>query len=157
MTTRALEPADYAWVLALSAANEVETGHIDAAWLDAMSRQWFAARVIDQAAYLIAFAPGAAYESPNFHWLCAREQGFVYVDRIVVAAAMRGRGLARALYQDLFALARAADARSVVCEVNFDPPNPGSDAFHARMDFTEIGRATLVNGKTVRYLKRDLG
>ena len=35
--------------------------------------------------------------------------------------------------------------------------HPGSDAFHARMGFTEIGRATTADGaKTVRYLQRLL-
>ena len=30
--------------------------------------------------------------------------------------------------------------------------NPASDAFHARLNFTEIGQAKLSNGKSVRYL-----
>jgi predicted GNAT superfamily acetyltransferase len=37
-----------------------------------------------------------------------------------------------------------------------DPPNPVSDAFHRALGFTEIGRAALANGKTVRYLEREL-
>ncbi len=44
----------------------------------------------------------------------------------------------------------------MLCEVNHAPPNPGSDAFHARMGFGEIGRAVLSGGKTVRYLRRPL-
>jgi predicted GNAT superfamily acetyltransferase len=45
----------------------------------------------------------------------------------------------------------------VVCEVNSEPPNPASDAFHAAMGFTEVGRATIHQGrKTVRYLTREL-
>lgn len=43
------------------------------------------------------------------------------------------------------------------CEVNFLPPNPGSDAFHARLGFSEVGRGVLYGGsKTVRYLERVL-
>ena len=39
------------------------------------------------------------------------------------------------------------------CEVNCDPPNPVSDAFHAALGFREIGRARIVErSKTVRYL-----
>jgi predicted GNAT superfamily acetyltransferase len=53
--------------------------------------------------------------------------------------------------------ARAAGYAHVCCEVNIDPPNPGSDAFHANMGFEEIGRAFLPErGKTVRYLMRTL-
>jgi uncharacterized protein len=45
----------------------------------------------------------------------------------------------------------------VVCEVNSDPPNPVSDAFHLAMEFIEVGRAAIRQGsKTVRYLAREL-
>ena len=40
---------------------------------------------------------------------------------------------------------------------NSDPPNPGSDAFHAAMGFAVIGAATLSNGESVRYYARTLG
>ncbi|GAM98919.1 acetyltransferase of GNAT family [alpha proteobacterium U9-1i] len=156
MNIRALERSDFDWVLALSAENELETSHLDEAALDALVRESVCARVADRDAYLIAFAPGAAYASPNYLWFEARYQGFVYVDRIVVSAHARGQGVARALYEDLFAAARVFGAPRVVCEVNSDPPNPGSDAFHARMNFVEVGAARLENGKSVRYLSRDI-
>jgi predicted GNAT superfamily acetyltransferase len=45
----------------------------------------------------------------------------------------------------------------IVCEVNLDPPNPASDAFHAALGFAEVGTAVIDNGdKTVRYLSRRL-
>jgi len=45
----------------------------------------------------------------------------------------------------------------VVCEVNRDPPNPASDAFHAAQGFTEMGQAAIRQGsKTVRYLARAI-
>ena len=57
----------------------------------------------------------------------------------------------------VFERARAARHDRVVCEVNLVPPNPGSDAFHDRMGFAEVGRATLGGaGKTVRYLEKLL-
>jgi predicted GNAT superfamily acetyltransferase len=156
VTPRPLVSADYPWLLALSAANETETGHIDESWLEAMSREWFRASVVESHAYLISFAPGAAYASPNFLWFRERARDFVYVDRVVVAASARGQGLARLLYEDLFAAAKVSGASSIVCEVNSDPPNPGSDAFHARLGFSEVGKALLGNGKSVRYLQRPL-
>ena len=45
----------------------------------------------------------------------------------------------------------------MVCEVNAEPPNPASDAFHAALGFTEVGQATLNRGKVVRYFARLLG
>lgn len=45
----------------------------------------------------------------------------------------------------------------VCCEVNSDPPNPASDAFHARLGFAEVGAAAIHGGaKSVRYLARPL-
>jgi predicted GNAT superfamily acetyltransferase len=112
----------------------------------------------DRQGMLIAFAERAPYDSPNYHWFQARYPRFVYVDRVAVTAAARGRGLARRLYEELFDAARA-DGHSVVCaEVYAEPPNPQSDAFHAAMGFTEVGRATVPDrgGKTVRYIVRTL-
>ncbi len=72
---------------------------------------------------------------------------------MVVADAWQGRGLGRALYADLSAQARDAGLPLLACEVNLDPPNPGSMAFHARLGFEPAGEATDPrNGKRVQYL-----
>jgi uncharacterized protein len=105
---------------------------------------------------LIAFDQDAAYQSPNFLWFKARYETFVYVDRIIVAAHARGRGLARTFYEDLFDRARKAGHERIVCEVNLYPPNPGSLSFHAALGFVGVGEAVLENGKTVRYMERAL-
>src|SRR5436305_7919565 len=79
------------------------------------------------------------------------------VDRIVVAQATRGRGLARRLYDELIREALRTGHERIVCEVNLSPPNPESDAFHAALGFTEVGSACIHGGaKTVRYLELRL-
>ena len=104
----------------------------------------------------MAFDEGTDYDSPNYLWFRARHSRFVYVDRIVVDPAMRKRGLAHRLYEDLFRHAADAGHDRVVCEVNSDPPNPASDAFHEALGFVEVGHAVLHGGaKTVRYLARS--
>jgi uncharacterized protein len=121
--------------------------------------QAFAARRVGQAdALLLAFDQDADYDSQNFVWFRTRYPRFVYVDRVVVAPSVRGRGLARRLYQDLFKSAALAGHDRVVCEVNADPPNPVSDAFHAALGFAEVGSASIDGGrKTVRYYERLIG
>jgi uncharacterized protein len=110
-----------------------------------------------EGAFLIAVDQGAAYISENFRWFQARYPRFVYVDRVVVAPAHRGQGLAKALYADLTAKTRAAGHNLITCEVNSDPPNPASDAFHAALGFRPVGQAALAAGaKTVRYLALEL-
>jgi predicted GNAT superfamily acetyltransferase len=45
----------------------------------------------------------------------------------------------------------------VTCEVNADPPNPASDAFHAALGFAIAGQALIHGGsKSVRYFTRSL-
>lgn len=58
-----------------------------------------ACRVGEADALLLAFDQNAAYENPNFEWFRDRYERFIYIDRVVVAPAMRGRGLARELYR----------------------------------------------------------
>lgn len=146
-------------LLALNNAHAAELSLLDAARFRALLNGAFHARCIgDGAALLVALDQAHPdYASPNYLWFRARHPRFVYVDRVVVAPAARGRGLARALYADLMARAAAAGHSLLVCEVNSDPPNPASDAFHAALGFAEVGSATIHGGaKTVRYLARPL-
>ncbi len=145
-------------LLALNNAHAVELSWLEPARLAHLVAEAFLAERIGQAdALLLAFDQDADYDSPNFLWFRERYRRFVYVDRIVVAPVHRGRSLARRLYDDLFAEARRRGHDQIVCEVNTQPPNPASDAFHARLGFVEVGRAVLPGGaKAVRYLRRVL-
>jgi predicted GNAT superfamily acetyltransferase len=99
-------------------------------------------------AFLLALAPGADYDSPNYRWFEARGGRFLYVDRVVVAASAQGLGCGRQLYEALFAFAHDTGFEAVVCEYDVDPPNHVSAAFHARFGFVEVGRQ-MANGKQV--------
>lgn len=126
-------------------------------WRELVDIAFFAACADGGAGFLVAVDQDASHASANFRWFHERLRRFVYIDRFVVSGAHQGRGLARSLYTRLFSAARAAGHNRIVCEVNQIPPNPGSDAFHARMGFVERGTATLDhNGKTVRYLEKHL-
>ena len=76
----------------------------------------------------------------------------------IVAKDARGQGFARRMYEDLFAEAKAAGHVRVVCEVNIEPPNEGSLAFHRSMGFEALADVAVRGGsKRVRYLVRELG
>ena len=149
---------DHGRLLALNNAHAVELSWLDAARLEKLlAGALFTGCIDDIDAFLLAFDQDADYDSPNFLWFRARYSRFVYVDRIVVAPEARGRGHARRLYADLFDQAVHAGHERIVCEVNSEPPNPASDAFHAALGFTEVGAAVLPGGtKAVRYLQRLL-
>jgi predicted GNAT superfamily acetyltransferase len=109
------------------------------------------------AAFLLAFAHDDAYDGGHFLWFRERFERFLYVDRVVVAEGYRRRGLGRLLYGDLFHRSSELGCPAIACEVNVQPPNPTSDAFHADLGFRQVGTATFDDGaKTVRYLVRQL-
>lgn len=145
-------------VLALNNEHAEELSLLDNEQLAAMvERTFYARRIGDLEAFLLAFDQDGDYDSPNFLWFKARYPRFVYVDRIAVSAEARGRGHARRLYEDLFRIASDKGHDVVVCEVNSEPPNPASDAFHAALGFAQVGSASIHGGKkSVRYFARQL-
>ena len=153
-----ISAADEPAVLALNNEHAEELSWLDQDRLSHLIRQaYYARRVGSLDAFILAFDETADYDSPNYLWFRARYPRFVYVDRIAVARHARGRGLARLIYSDLFACARQAGHELVTCEVNLDPPNPASDAFHLALGFGEAGQGLLAgSGKTVRYFVRSL-
>ena len=158
LTTADLAGSDGEALLALNNAHAVELSWLEPEKLAHLVAQAFVARRVGVAdALLLTFDQAADYDSVNYLWFCERYPAFVYVDRVVVADSARGRGLARALYDDLFAAAKAAGHARIVCEVNSDPPNPASDRFHAALGFVTVGTAAIHGGKkTVTYLERRL-
>jgi uncharacterized protein len=155
---RRLGELDLADLLALNNDHAVELSLVTPESFRALlAEAWLALAPPDNAALLLVFDQDAAIEGPNFSWFKARYARFIYIDRVVVAAAARGRGLARQLYEKAFAAGAAAGYDMIGCEVNLDPPNPASDAFHAAMGFAEVGQAQLPSGKRVHYLTRPLG
>ena len=158
MTVRALTAADLDWVLEINRAHELELSTLDRDGLARLTDIAAHAFVADpEAAFLIVMDQSADYDSPNFLWHRDRFERFLYVDRIAVSADHRRKGLAQALYGALFEAARADGHTRVVCEVNSDPPNPQSDAFHDSLGFKPVGEERLPDrGKTVRYLACEL-
>lgn len=145
---------DVGWVHALNKVHETELSPLTRDGVAHLMGQAFSAQIAEpEAAFLFAFDETADYDSPNFLWFRERYERFVYVDRIAVSDLHRRKGLAAKLYDELFLRARDAGHLQIVCEVNSDPPNPGSDAFHAARGFDVVGETHLADrGKTVRYL-----
>jgi predicted GNAT superfamily acetyltransferase len=151
-------PDDLDALLALSNAHEMEIGRFSKpAFAELVALSFRTRMTRERNAFLIALSGRAPDDAPNYRWFAARFDRFVYIDRVVVAAHARKRGLGKLLYCDVMAAAHRAGYTRICCEVNVDPPNPGSDAFHANLGFEEVGRAFLARrGKTVRYLMRPL-
>jgi predicted GNAT superfamily acetyltransferase len=142
---RPLGAGDLDEVLALNQAWVPRVGPVDRdglVHLVAGSSLALVARTGDGAlaGFVIVIPPGADYESPNYRFFAERSDDFRYVDRIAVAPDAQGLGVGRRLYDAVVEHARAGGAARVTCEVNLQPPNPESRAFHARLGFVEVGR-----------------
>jgi uncharacterized protein len=89
--------------------------------------------------FVITFAPGTAYDSENYRWFAQRYgERFYYLDRFVLHADQRRRGLGNRVYDELEQVA-AAHGRMTL-EVNLVPRNDASLAFHAARGYVEVGR-----------------
>ena len=89
--------------------------------------------------FVLTMAPGADYDSENYLWHAARYgDSFYYLDRIVIAEEMRRQGVAAFVYDAMEDVARAFGRMTL--EVNVDPPNLESLAFHERRGYVEVGR-----------------
>ena len=157
-TFRAPVDADLPTLLALNNDHALELSELTADEFRELIKVAWRTRVADDlSAMVIAFDQDTARSSQNFDWFKARYPRFAYVDRVVVAPAARGQGLARSLYEDVIAAARAEGQTLLCAEVNLDPPNPASDALHTAMGFAPVGSAALVGrDKSVRYYVRPL-
>lgn len=141
---------------AAPAVNELEDGDLAHLWQQSAS---LSVAVVDGSVggfLLLLEGPGCDYDSMNYAWFSRRYERFLYVDRIVVAAANRGLGLGRTLYEH--AIGHGAAHHTVLCaEVNIRPRNQPSLDFHEAMDFVPVGEQDTDQGnKTVVMLARSL-
>lgn len=106
--------------------------------------------------FMILVRPGSAYPSDNYGWFEQKFGRHLYVDRIAVSEAARGLGVGRALYEHALQLAADLGEERVTAEVNEDPPNPESMAFHDRLGFRHLLSRVSGSGKRVAMLERPL-
>jgi uncharacterized protein len=102
--------------------------------------------------FLIAMDPGEDYDSENYVFFESRFENHLYIDRIVLTEGARGLGLGSELYEKVFQRARDDGRERVTCEVNLEPPNPGSLRFHRRFGFEDVDTQPTKGGQVVVQL-----
>ena len=91
--------------------------------------------------FVITVPPGTDYDSANYRWYAGQfGDEFYYLDRVVMTESTRGRGLGTQVYDALEA--RAAAYGRLALEVNIDPPNEVSLAFHTSRGYRSVGEVT---------------
>jgi predicted GNAT superfamily acetyltransferase len=154
--------SDFDAVLALNHADVEATSAMDGPRLSRLAATATCFDVFEEASqvlgFLLAFRETDEYDSTNFTWFQERYPRFLYIDRIVVGGEHRGRGIASQLYAALERRAAEAGIALLTCEVNVDPPNPASMAFHERRGFKQLeARRLEPSGKTVAMMVKTLG
>ena len=145
-TVRNIEIADLARVLEINNANTPGVSELTIAELQTDFKNSLHALAVDNehgevCAFCITFAQDTPDAGDNHRWFAERFENFVYLDRIAIASNHQNRGLGALLYQSVEQLILDSAEHSLLCcEVNLEPPNPGSLRFHKRIGFTEVGR-----------------
>lgn len=150
MDSVTLKPADAGAILAINNAAVPNVNEVTEAELAALIEMSGLTVALKDGGTLLGFAltllPGAGYASENYHFFSERYDRFVYVDRIVVAEHARDRGIGARLYDLIGEYAAERGIPRVLCEVNLEPPNPGSLRFHKRIGFVEVGQQRTKGG-----------
>ena len=143
--------ADFGALLRLNLESEHFLSPLSLPQLQALHREAWYRRVICSddvvEGFLLALREGSDYGSPNYRWFAARYATFLYIDRIVIDVAGRGRHLGVQLYEDLIARARTHRIARITCEFDTDPPNEASRRFHQRFGFVEVGSQRVAGGQ----------
>ncbi len=133
--------------------------------LDGKKLRWF----FDQAVYfrvaevdgivggfIIGFRETADHDSSNFLWFRDHYPAFVYIDRVVIAPSLRGRGLGRVFYADVQSYAELR-VPMVACEVFLEPRNDAVVLFHGTFGFHEVAQQRMAgNNRRVSLLAKEL-
>lgn len=127
-------------------SNNQAVPHVNALTLEELTALWrmscyarLALKAGKPAGFLIAMAPDAEYQSPNFQWFKAHYPSFTYIDRVVVDPEFRGQGVGKVLYADIESVGETR-APILACEVNLEPANDASLLFHGSYGFGEVGQ-----------------
>lgn len=157
MQLEPLAEADRAEVITLNERHQHLTAPMDPDRLDYLAEVGVVEVLRQQgrfAGFVVTVAGGADYDGSNFGWFRERYESFDYLDRIVVHEDFRRQGLGRLTY-DLLEARTAARAPVLALEVNSDPPNPVSMAFHAGRGYEQVGEREF-DGHRVAMLVKSL-
>lgn len=154
---RPIEARDHDRVLDLNARNVALLAPLDDArllellgWADRGDVVEHDGRVVG---FVLTFAPGTPYDSENYRWFTRAFDDFYYLDRIVLDDDVRRLGLGRRVYDELEEVARRHGR--MVLEVNLEPPNEPSLAFHRTRGYADLAALGAV-GKKVLLMEKPL-
>ena len=160
LSTRNLILPDCKAVLQINAASVPSVAALDEsefARLMAIPNHHFAIESADQlvVGYALAFNSNAPYDGEEFQAFRRKlPRPFIYIDQVATQLKVRRMGIGTKVYDSLENVARLNEAFILCCEVNIDPPNPESMAFHLNRGFSQSEILTTADGRIVALLTK---
>jgi predicted GNAT superfamily acetyltransferase len=152
--------ADEEFILALNAAATPAVGEMALPAYRDIAAQAYRVLIAEAggepAGFLILIRPGSSYPSDNYGWFEEQFDRHLYIDRIAISESAKGQGVGRALYDEALKLAAELGEERLTAEVNEEPPNPQSMAFHEKLGFRHLLSRKSRSGKVVAMLERPL-
>jgi uncharacterized protein len=152
--------ADEEFILALNAASTPAVGEMALPAYRDIAAQAYRVLIAEAggepAGFLILIRPGSSYPSDNYGWFEEQFDRHLYIDRIAISESAKGQGVGRALYDEALKLAAELGEERLTAEVNEEPPNPQSMAFHEKLGFRHLLSRKSRSGKVVAMLERPL-
>jgi predicted GNAT superfamily acetyltransferase len=153
---RPITPADHEDVLALNERHVELLAPLDRSRLLQIVSWADHADVVEVdggfAGFVVTFTAGSPYDGENFAWFSGHYDDFCYLDRIAIHEDFRRRGLGSVVYDELEG---ACGHPVFALEVNLDPPNEASLAFHRARGYDEVGRR-VSGGHLVSMMAKPL-
>jgi predicted GNAT superfamily acetyltransferase len=161
LTVRNATPLDGDAILLINEASQPHVARLDALELQRL-RSLGAHVLVAQLGldslqgYLLAFTHEDRYDAEEFLALRQRLHcPFLYIDQVAIHPNFRRAGGGGCLYEAARGLALALGLEKLCCEVNLNPPNPRSLAFHEHAGFSQLGVLAVKDGRDVMLLSRD--
>lgn len=157
---RDVQPEDLRALHAINEANVPEVGEVDDDRLRLLVELSAIALLVqvgrDIAGFCLVLPLGTGYQSVNYRWFGDRYDDVMYLDRVAFDARFQRRGLGTLLYDEVERRLAADGCPALALEVNAEPPNPPSLAFHDRRGYVEVGRQDTPYGIVVSMRRKEL-
>ena len=107
--------------------------------------------------YALAFDRGAPYDGEEFQAFKQKlAEPFIYIDQVATLREVRRTGIGATIYEAIENKAKLSDALLLCCEVNINPLNPESMAFHQNRGFRQLESMATEDGRVVALLIKEV-
>ena len=107
--------------------------------------------------YALVLDHDAPYDGEEFQAFKRKmAKPFIYIDQVATLREARRTGIGAATYEAIKNKAKLSGTLLLCCEVNINPPNNESLAFHQNQGFSQLESMATEDGRVVALLIKDV-